>query len=149
MGDTVADCLPRALVREDPAARDWALGTLLAGWQDEYVTPRGTFTSDTYDKPVAVLVGRWTASMGEGVAIGLDAMGRTTVFGSVMAGLQGATYSHTLEHTGISVRVPGERLFHVDGTRREAFVPRMPMESGSSDEDVVVDGALEWLRGQL
>jgi len=29
-----------------------------------------------YDRPVAVLVGRWTGSMGEGVTIGLDAMER-------------------------------------------------------------------------
>ena len=112
----------------------------------EHVSPRGT---NIYDKPVAVLVGRWTASMGEGVAIGLAGMGRATVFGSPMAGLHCATYSRTLEHTRIPVRVSGERLFHVDGTRREAFVPRVPIESGSSGGDVVLDGALEWLRGQL
>ena len=35
----------------------------------EHVAPRGPYI---YDKPVAALVGRWTASMGEGVAIGLD-----------------------------------------------------------------------------
>ena len=73
----------------------------------EHVSPRGT---DTYDKSVAVLVGRRIASMGEGVAIGLDGLGRATVFGTVMAGLQGATYSHTLEHTGISVRGSGRAV---------------------------------------
>ena len=38
-------------------------------WTEE-VEPRGPFT---YDKPLAVLVGRWTGSMGEGVAIALTA----------------------------------------------------------------------------
>ena len=70
----------------------------------EHVAPRGPYT---YAGPIAVLVGRWTGSMGERVAIGLDGMQRATVFGSAMAGLQGATYSRSLEHTGIPVRVTG------------------------------------------
>ena len=110
----------------------------------EHVAPRGPHV---YDKPVAALVGRWTASMGEGVAIGLDGVRRGTVFGSAMAGLRGAIYSRTLEHTGIPVRVPAERLFHVDGTPREAFAPRFPIESPSSGGDAVLERALEWLQG--
>jgi carboxyl-terminal processing protease len=39
-----------------------------------------------------VLVGRWTASMGEGMAIGLDAMKRATIVGTRMAGLNGAVF---------------------------------------------------------
>ena len=111
----------------------------------EHVAPRGPYI---YDMPVAVLVGRWTASMGEGVAIGLDGARRGTVFGSAMAGLRGATYSRTLEHTGIPVRVPAERLSHVDGTPREAFVPRFPIELPSSGEDALLERVLEWLQGR-
>ena len=109
----------------------------------EHVAPRG---SRVYDKPIAVLVGRWTASMGEGVAIGLDGMQRATVFGSAMAGLAGVVYGRTLEHTGIPVRVPGERLYHVDGTPRERFVPRFRIEPTSSGEDTVLEAALRWMR---
>ncbi len=58
------------------------------------VKPRGP---SAYDKPVAVLFGRWTGSMGEGVAIALDGMGRATVFGTAMAGLRGALYGHSLK----------------------------------------------------
>lgn len=108
----------------------------------ERVEPRGRFT---YDKPVAVLVGRWTGSMGEGVAIGLDGMGRATVFGTAMAGLRGALGSHSLEHTGIQVRVPAERLYHVDGTPREAFVPPMLVETNTSREDAVLEAAQHWM----
>ena len=42
----------------------------------ELVLPRGPFT---YDQPVVALVGRWTGSMGEGMAIGLDALPRASV----------------------------------------------------------------------
>lgn len=111
----------------------------------EHVAPRGPHV---YDKPVAVLVGRWTASMGEGVAIGLDGMQRATVFGSPMTGLAGAVYGRTLEHTGIPVRVPAERLYHVDGTPRERFVPRFRIEPTSSVEDTVLAAALRWMRRQ-
>ena len=110
----------------------------------EHVAPRGPYA---YDKPIAVLVGRWTASMGEGVAIGLDGARRGTVFGSAMAGLRGAVYARSLAHTGIPVRVPAERLHHVDGAPREAFVPRLPRESTSSGGDAVLERALEWMRG--
>ena len=102
--------------------------------------PRGPFT---YDKPMAVLVGRWTGSMGEGVAIGLDGMGRAAVFGSPMAGLRGAIATLDLEHTKIPVRVPAERLYHVDGTPREAFVPPFPVEPGPGDP--VLDAAVRRL----
>lgn len=111
----------------------------------EHVAPRGP---RVYDKPIAVLVGRWTASMGEGVAIGLDGMQRATVFGSAMAGLAGVVYSRTLEYTEIPVRVPAERLYHVDGTPRERFVPRFRIEPTSSAGDTVLEAALRWMRRQ-
>jgi carboxyl-terminal processing protease len=40
-----------------------------------------------------------------------------------MAQLRGATYTFTLPRTGVRVNLPAERLFHVDGTPREAFEP--------------------------
>ncbi len=107
----------------------------------ERVEPRGP---STYDKPVAVLVGRWTASMGEGVAIGLDGMRRARVFGSSMAGLRGGIYSRKLTHTKISVQVPAERLYHVDGTPREAFAPEVVVEP-KIGEDATLNAARQWL----
>ncbi|MDE0218752.1 MAG: S41 family peptidase [Spirochaetaceae bacterium] len=50
-------------------------GTPRRTWT-EVVKPSGPFT---YDKPMAVLVGRSTGSMGEGVAIALDGMQRAAV----------------------------------------------------------------------
>ena len=73
--------------------------------------------------PVTVRVGRWTGSMGEGLAIGLAAIG-ARVEGSRMAGLLGAISDHRLERSGQAIQLPTERLSAVDGTPREHFVPR-------------------------
>lgn len=73
--------------------------------------------------PVEVRVGRWTGSMGEGLAIGFDAIGARVV-GTRMAGLRGAVYDLRLENSGLVLKLPAERLAHVNGTPREAFVPR-------------------------
>jgi C-terminal processing protease CtpA/Prc len=86
----------------------------------EIVSPRGPFC---FDRPVVVLVDHWTGSMGEGMAIGLDALGRATVVGTRMAGLLGATHTVTLPNSRIGVNFPTEKLFHVNGTPREDFVP--------------------------
>jgi hypothetical protein len=53
---------------------------------DEYVAPRGS----PFLKPIVVLVGRWTGSMGEGLAIGLNATRGAMVLGRPMAHLLGA-----------------------------------------------------------
>jgi len=100
----------------------------------EQVAARGPFA---YTKPVVVLVGRWTGSMGEGLAIGLDGMERATVIGTPMAGLRGALYTHTLTHTGIEIRIPAERLYHIDGTPREKFVPPVLVKSDISVEELL------------
>ena len=85
----------------------------------EYVAPRGS----PFLQPVVALVGRWTGSMGEGLAIGLNATRGAPVLGPPMARLLGANGETVLPHSKIVVRVPVEKLFHVDGTAREAFVP--------------------------
>lgn len=61
--------------------------------------------------------------MGEGLAIGFDAIG-ARVEGSRMAGLLGAIYEYKLDKSGVVIKFPVERLFHVNGTPREQFVPK-------------------------
>lgn len=112
----------------------------------EHVAPRGPFT---YTQPVVVLVSRWTASMGEGLAIGLDGMGRARVVGTAMAGLQGALYDIALPRTRLTVRIPAERLFHLDGTPREAWLPpTRPDPPRHPGDDPALAAALELLRGR-
>lgn len=86
----------------------------------EQVLPRA---GKRHRGPVTVQVGRWTGSMGEGLAIGMASIG-ADVRGGPMAGLLGAVYDHRLAHSGLVIKLPGERLYSVDGTPREMFRPR-------------------------
>ena len=98
--------------RETGVARQWI----------EQVLPR---RPAAHKGPVRVLVGRWTGSMGEGLAIGFDALG-AKVSGGRMAGLLGAVYDHRLEHSGLVLKLPTERLMATDLTPREDFVAGAP-----------------------
>lgn len=92
----------------------------------EYVSPRGkTFKGNVY-----ILVGHWTGSMGEGMAIGFDGMDRATVIGTKMAGLIGAVWSFKLTESGIGYQIPAERLYHVNGTPRENYLPKVLTANG-------------------
>lgn len=86
----------------------------------EQVLPR---PGKHHDGPVTVRVGRWTGSMGEGLAIGFDALGARVV-GGPMAGLRGAVSDLTLPRSGLVLKLPTERLFTVGGMPRESYVPR-------------------------
>jgi hypothetical protein len=95
--------------RETGVPRQWV----------EQVLPR---PGKRHHGPVIVRVGRWTGSMGEGLAVGLDALGADVV-GGPMAGLLGAIYDHRLTNSGLVIKLPTERTYSVDGTPREDFRP--------------------------
>lgn len=122
-------------------------GTPMHGesWTRE-VSPGGW----TYKAPIVVLVGRWTASMGEGIAIGLDGMRRATVVGTRMAGLNGAVFDLELPNTKIKLNYAAEKLFHVNGTPREDFVPFVAVKlSNKRTDDVILAEGIRTLRGLL
>jgi len=72
-----------------------------------------------------VLVGRWTGSMGEGLAIGFAALG-ADVEGTKMAELNGAVEDVQLGDTDVSIKLPTERLMTTGYLPREDFVPTVP-----------------------
>lgn len=86
----------------------------------EIVSPRGSFT---YHKPVVVLVNHWTGSMGEGIAIGFDALKKAKIVGTKMAGLNGAINGFKTANAKIPYSFPTEQLYHINGTARENFIP--------------------------
>lgn len=110
------------------------------------LSPRGPWV---VEQDLVVLVDRWTGSMGEGMAIGLDALGRAEVVGTRMAGLLGGVGTFKLPRTGVVVRFPIERLYHVNGTPREAFVPRIVVDAGAVGGDPVLEAGLAALRARL
>jgi len=85
----------------------------------EYVSPRKT----CYRKDVFILVGHWTGSMGEGIAIGFDGIGKVKIIGTKMAGLLGAIEGFKLSQTNIGFQIPTEKLYHINGTPREKYQP--------------------------
>ena len=85
----------------------------------EQVLPRA---GKRHHGPVEVRVGRWTGSMGEGLAVGMAATG-AGVCGTAMAGLRGGVYDVRLPATGLVVKLPAERLTTVAGVRREDYRP--------------------------
>ncbi len=100
--------------RQTGIARQWI----------EQVLPRpGKF----HPGKAIVQVGRWTGSMGEGIAIGFRAIG-AAVCGGRMAQLKGAVYDFSLPASGMVVKLPAERLTTTDGMPRENFVaPECPV----------------------
>jgi len=87
-------------------------------WIEQVLPRRGKF----HRRLPIVDVGRWTGSMGEGIAIGFDALG-ARVEGTSMAQLKGAVYDFGLPSSGLVVKLPAERLYTVQGVPREQFVP--------------------------
>jgi carboxyl-terminal processing protease len=95
--------------RETGITRQWV----------EYVLPRA---GKYHPGPVSVKVGRWTGSMGEGIAVGFMALGKP-VCGTRMAGLKGAVYDFDLPKSGLRVKFPAERIYTVAGEPRHQVVP--------------------------
>jgi C-terminal processing protease CtpA/Prc len=110
----------------------------------ELVSPR----KKIYTKPLVVLVNHWTGSVGEGIAIGFDALKRATIIGTHMAGLNGAIYSYQMPETKIGFSFAVEKLFHVNGKRRENFLPAIliDMNLQQQGEDIILLRALNFLK---
>jgi carboxyl-terminal processing protease len=107
-------------LRQTGVVRQWA----------EYVAPRA---GKHFEGRVSVRVGRWTGSMGEGLAVGFDALG-VPVCGTPMAGLLGAIEDHRLEHSGLVVKFATERLTTMAGTPRELYQPRPPGDAACRED---------------
>lgn len=108
-----------------------------------------TVSAKFVDEPMVVLVGRWTGSMGEGMAVGFDGTGRARVMGSPMAGLAGGMRVFKLPESGVSLRMPIYDLAHLDGTQRHNWVPPHPvLADNGNEEDLALVAALDWLSEQ-
>ena len=88
-------------------------------WVEQVLPRRGKYRR----RLPSVLVGRWTGSMGEGLAIGFATMG-AEVRGSRMAGLNGSVEDFGLADTGLSIKLPTERLMTTTYQPREDFTPK-------------------------
>lgn len=89
-------------------------------WVEQVLPRSGRYRA----KLPKLLVGRWTGSMGEGIAIGFAALG-ARVEGNKMAGLLGTVDDLRLGGTDLFVKLPTERLLSVSGEPREVFIPKV------------------------
>jgi C-terminal processing protease CtpA/Prc len=85
----------------------------------EFAIPRKT----QFKGNVFIIVGHWTGSMGEGIAIGFDGLKRAKIIGTEMAKLLGAINGFTMSETNIGFQIPTERLYHINGMPREKYKP--------------------------
>ena len=108
----------------------------------EYVSPR----MRQYDKPVVVLVGRWTGSMGEGLAIGLEGIGRAEIVGTEMERLAGEMYGYSFQNLNFGYRLSTAKLYHVDGTLREEYVPTYYVGQSTIERDEIMEEGIRLLR---
>ena len=111
----------------------------------EYVEPRG----ETYKKPVVVLVGRWTGSMGEGLAIGFEGMQRGEIVGSEMEKLAGGVSSFSFKNQTYGYRISTEKLFHINGVARELYVPTHFVNQTLTSKDEVLEKGIELLKNKI
>jgi C-terminal processing protease CtpA/Prc len=113
--------LARFVVAESPwQLREGPAGKRIA----DTIAPRG----EPYRRPLLVLVDRWTAGEGEALAAGLAAAAGARLVGTPMAGLRGELAALKLPRSGIVLRYPAEKVFHVDGTPRESLRPHMAVD---------------------
>lgn len=107
----------------------------------EYVSPR----LEQYEKPVIVLVGRWTGSMGEGLAIGFEGMERGVVMGSEMRRLAGEVFDFRFKHLNFGYKLSTIKLHHVNGTSREKYVPTHYVKQTTIHKDEAFEKAINMI----
>lgn len=110
---------------------------------EEIVSPRGK----TYTQPLVILADHWTGSVGEGMTIAFDGMKRATVIGTQLARLNGAVDGTDMPNTKIGFNFPTERLYHINGTPREEYEPRLlvDVQNQAPGKDVIMMVALDYL----
>ena len=109
----------------------------------EIVSPR----KNVYKNNLVILCNHWTGSVGEGIVIGFNALGRGKIIGTPMAGLNGAIYSYQLPNTKIGFSFPVEKLMTIKGQPRENFIPPIAIDlmTQKKGEDLILKTALHHL----
>ncbi|HMO39924.1 MAG TPA: S41 family peptidase [Saprospiraceae bacterium] len=105
----------------------------------EYVSPR----KEQYEKPVVILVGRWTGSMGEGLAIGFEGMERAEIVGSEMEKLAGEVSAFSFKNQSFGYRLSTAKLFHINGTPREKYLPTNYVVQTTTEKDETLEKGIE------
>jgi carboxyl-terminal processing protease len=88
-----------------------------------------------YKSPIIVLVGRWTASMGEVLAINLDDMNRAQIVDTEMKRLASSDYDFQFAHRNYGYKVIVEKPYYINCTPRKMFVPKQYVTQSTIAKD--------------
>ena len=110
----------------------------------EYVSPRGK----QYKEPIVILVGKWTGSMGEGLAIGFEGMKRAEIVGTEMEQLAGAIYNFSFKNQKFSFQLSTEKLFHINGTPREKYIPTNYVKQTEINKDEIMKKGMKIIKSR-
>ncbi len=105
----------------------------------DYIKPKKPY----YDRPLVVLVGRWTGSMGEGLASGFDGTGIGKIVGTEMLKLAGATKNYSFKYLNYGYQMPYIDVLHKDGYPRELFIPKNKVKLDNSKNDEFILEAIK------
>jgi len=95
-----------------------------------------------YKKPVVILVDRWTGSMGEGLAIGFEGIRHAKIVGTEMEKLAGSITGFSFKYLNFGYRISTEKLFHINGTPREKYVPKYYVVQTQTNKDEIFEEGL-------
>jgi carboxyl-terminal processing protease len=99
-----------------------------------------------YSKPLYILVNRWTGSMGEGIAIGLNSIDKAKIIGTEMARLAGGMKSIKFKNHNYSFQVSFEKIFDINGNPREEFVPENYIEQTQTVKDEILEYTIKRIK---
>lgn len=111
----------------------------------EYVSPR----KEQYKKPVVILINRWTGSIAEGLAIGFEGMKRAEIVGSEMERLAGEMNGFSFKNQSFGYRLSTAKLFHINGTPREKYIPANYVEQTTIEKDEILEKGTELLNKMI
>ena len=107
-----------------------------------YVQPR----FKRYDKPVVILVGRWTGSMGEGIAMGFDGLERAEVVGTEMRKLLGNMYGYSIKGTDIKFNISREKVYDLSGVSKQDYIPKYYINQSQIRADIVLKKGIDLIK---
>lgn len=114
---------------------------IIRSWY-KLVNPRGK----QYTKPVVILVGRWTGSMGEGIAIGFDRMKKAEIVGTEIERLAGSDFDFKFDNQTSGYKLILQKLYHINGAPREKFVPTNYVIQSTNNKDEILEKGFEMLK---
>ena len=74
---------------------------------------------------------------------GFEGMGRAEIIGSEMRRLAGEVYDFSFKHQKYGYKLSTAKLYHINGTIREKYVPTNYVKQSTNEKDEVLEKGIE------